>query len=56
MAKQKLLHEEKKAIQEKLLAYAKAKSHSNFEYAYAFGVVWTLLTDEQILEVARFSE
>lgn len=44
-----LEHSERKAIQEKLLNYSLIQSgDEKLKYAYAFGSLWALMTDDQL--------
>lgn len=50
-------YQEKNKIEEKVFAYAIKKSgEEKFKYAYAFGLIWALLSDEQLKYIADFIE
>ena len=48
-------YQERLAVEEKLFQYALNKSgDERFKYAMSFGVVWAMLTDEQIETLDRY--
>ena len=48
-------YQERLAVEEKLFQYALNKSgDERFKYAMSFGLVWAMLTDEQIETLDRY--